>query len=110
MMNRQTVTAIAAVTGYLVWLLVFVLVIERWLRRLVGGILGVEITREVGTFSGGSSNISLLDVLDAYRWRVNGPASLSIRAGVGLLRVGFWLLAVTLPLAVGFYIVLTVRR
>ena len=109
-MNRQMVIAIAAVTGYLVWLLIFVLVIERWLRRVVGSLFGVEIIREVGTFSGGSNNISLLDVLDAYRWRVNGPASLSVRAGVGLLRVGFWLIAVTLPLAVGFYLVFALRH
>ena len=98
-MNRQTVTIIAALTAYLVWLIVVVLLIERWLRALVGSIFGVTITRELQTYTGPSRNVTVIDILDAYRWKIQQPASLSVRFAVGLLRVGFWGLAITLPLA-----------
>src|SRR5258705_13857112 len=98
-MNRDLVFALALITAYMVWLIVFLLAIEPWLRHLTGQLFGVTITRDLNKFSGPSSNISLLDVFDTYRWRVDGPASLTTRFGVGLLRVSFWLLAVTLPLA-----------
>jgi len=109
-MNQQVVIAIIVVTAYLAWLIVFLLVIESRLRRVVGRMFGVTITRELQTFTGPSSNISLLDVLDAYRWRVDGAASLSVRLGVGVLRVGFWLMAITVPLVVGLGVFLVVRH
>jgi hypothetical protein len=109
-MNQQVWIVIAVITAYLVWLIIFVLVIEGWLRRVVGLILGVTITRELGTFSGGSNNITIFDVLDAYRWKVEQPAGLSLRLGVGILRVGFWLIALILPVAVGLGIYFGLHR
>ena len=98
-MNRELIFALALITAYMVWLIVFVLVIEPRLRQLTELLFGVTITRELYQRSGPSSNINLLDVLDTYRWQVDEPASLPTRFGVGLLRIFFWLLAVTLPLA-----------
>lgn len=105
-MNHQVVIAIAVVTAYLVWLAIFILVIERWLRVLTARLFGVTITCELQTFSGPSTNISLLDIFDVYRWRVNQPASLSVRLGVGLLRLSFWFAAVMLPLVLAIAIVM----
>jgi hypothetical protein len=102
--NSQVVIAISVLTAYLVWLIVFILVIERWLRQLTGWLFGVTITRELQTISGPSSNISLLDVLDAYRWRVSGPSSLMVRFVIGLLRISFWGLAVVVPLLIGLLV------
>lgn len=96
--------------AYLAWLITFVLLVEPGLRRLVGWLFGVTISRELQRFSGSSSNISLFDIFDAYRWRVDQPASLALRFSVGLLRVGFWMLAVGVPLALGFGIFLVARR
>ena len=100
-MNRGVMFALAVVTVYIIWLIVFLLVIEPWLRRLTEQLVGITIKRELHKFTGTSNNISLLEVLDTYSWRVDQPASLSIRFGVGLLRVSFWLMAVTVPLALG---------
>lgn len=100
-MNQSTVIVIAVITAYLVWLIVFVLLIERWLRLIVGRVFGLTITRELQTFSGPSSNITVLDVFDAYRWKIKEPARLPVRCAVGLLRVGFWAIALSLPVALG---------
>lgn len=108
-MNRAVILAIALVTSYLVWLLVFLLLIEPWLRNLTGKIFGFTISRELNRLTGPSSNISLLDILDAYRWKLNGPASLSIRFGVGLLRISFWLVAVVAPLVLAIFVFLGLR-
>ena len=105
-MNPQVAIVMIVITAYLVWLVIFLLVIEGWLRRFVGQMLGVTITRELQTFSGPSSNISVFDLLDAYRWKVEQPAGLSVRLGVGVLRVGFWVIALILPPAVGLIIFL----
>jgi hypothetical protein len=107
--NSQVIIAISVVTAYIVWLIVFILVIERWLRQLTGRLFGVTITRELQTLSGPSSNISVLEILDVYRWRVNEPASLTVRFVIGLLRISCWGLAVVFPLALGLLLVL-VRR
>ena len=103
-MNRQTVTIIVVSVAYLVWLIVFVLLIERWLRALVGGIFGVTITRELQNYSGPSRNVTVIDILDAYRWKVQEPAGLPLRLAVGFLRVSFWALAIVVPLAAGLVI------
>ena len=108
-MNSQVVIVLSFVTAYIVWLIVFILVIERWLRQLTGQLFGLTITRELQTFAGPSSNISVLDVLDAYRWRVTEPASLTVRFLIGLLRISFWSLAVMLPLVIGL-LLMFVRR
>jgi hypothetical protein len=97
-MNRTVMIAVAAVTAYMVWLIVFVLVVEPRLRRVTGRLFGVSIERELHRLTGPSSNVSVFDVFDAYSWRVDGPASLSVRFGVGLLRLAFWLAAVGTPI------------
>ena len=109
-MNNQVVIAVSVVTAYLVWLIVFILVIERWLRQLTGQLFGVTITRELQTLSGPSNNISIFDVLDAYRWRVAESASLTVRFAIGLLRIGFWSLAVFTPLLIGLLVIFTRHR
>lgn len=109
-MNRDAILAIAFLTAYVIWLVIFILVIERWLRRLTEMLFGVRITRELNKITGPSSNINLLDVFDVYRWRVDQPASLSVRFGIGVLRVGFWLIAVTVPLIVALWVLFVVRH
>jgi hypothetical protein len=109
-MNRDAIYAVAFLLAYVIWLVVFVLVIERGLRRLTEMLFGVTITRELNKITGPSSNINLLDVFDVYRWRVDQQASLAVRFGVGLFRVGFWLVAVTIPLAFALYVLVVNRH
>jgi hypothetical protein len=109
-MNRQVVIAISVVSAYIVWLIVFILLIERWLRQLTGRVFGVTITRELQTLSGPSSNVNVLDLFDAYRWRVNEPASLTVRFLIGLLRISFWSLALFVPLVIGVFVVISRRH
>src|ERR1051326_2312630 len=109
-MSRDTMYAVAFILAYAIWLVVFVLVIERGLRQLTGMLFGVTISREVNKITGPSSNISLLDIFDVYRWRIDQPASFAVRAGVGVLRVSFWLLAVTVPLTFALYFLFLERH
>jgi hypothetical protein len=73
-------------------------------------LFGVTIIANSNKITGPSSNINLLDVFDVYRWRVDQSASLAVRFGVGLFRVGFWLLAVTIPLAFALYFLFVGRQ
>lgn len=109
-MNRQAVIVIAVVTAYLIWLVIFLLIIERWLRRLVEWLFGITITREFQNVTGPSQNISLLDGLFMFSWTVVRPASVSIRLMVGVLRLTFWLLAVFLPIVIGFWVYFSIIR
>jgi hypothetical protein len=97
-LNRQAMITVAAVTAYLAWLIVFVLVVERWLRRLTELLFGITIEREFHRLGGPSSNTTVLDGLFLFSWTVVEPASLSLRFAVGLLRFTFSLLALTLPI------------
>lgn len=101
-LNRQVIITIAAVMAYIVWMIVFFLVIERWLCRLTGSLVGVTIKREFSRYQ--AQNFSVLDALFMSSWTVVGPASLSLRLVVGLLRVSFTLLALTLPIALGLFL------
>jgi len=100
-MNPQVIIIIAVITAYLVWLVLFLLIIERWLRRLVEWLFGVPITREFQRFTGPSQNISVLDGLFLFSWTVAQPATLSVRFAIGFLRLGFSLIALTLPIILG---------
>jgi len=102
-LNRPVMITVAVAMGYILWVIVFFLIIESWLCRLTGSLFGVTIKREFSRYSWGgySGNRSLLDVLAISSWTVDGPASLSLRFAVGLLRVSFTLLAATLPIALG---------
>src|SRR5437667_8434200 len=109
-MNRGVIFALAVVTVYIIWLIVFLLVIEPWLRNLIGQLFGLRISRELNSFTGPSSNINLLDILDAYRWKLDRSAGLSVRFGLGLLRIGAWLIALTLPPVLGICVFFGLRR
>jgi len=109
-MNRQAVIAIAVVGAYLIWLLIFLLIIERWLRRLVEWLLGVTITREFQNVTGPSQNISLLDGLFIFSWTVAEPATLSVRLFVAALRLTFWLIAALLPIVIAFWVYFSIIR
>ena len=97
-MSRESIIAISAVTLYLVWLIVFVLVIERWLRRLTEWIFGITIVREINRLVG---KVELIDALFLFGWKVAEPAGLGLRFAVGCLRITFWLLAIVIPVIIG---------
>ena len=97
-MNRETIIAIAAVTLYIIWLIVFILVVERWLRRLTEMLFGITIEREISRPVG---KVELLDALFLFGWKVAQPAGLGIRFAVGLSRFILWLMALMLPIAAG---------
>lgn len=97
-MTRESIIAIAAITVYIVWLVVFVLVVERWLRRLVEVVLGVTIEREISRPVG---KVELIDALFLFGWRVAEPVGLGLRFTVGCVRITFWLLALIVPVVIG---------
>jgi len=96
--TRESIIAIAAITVYIVWLVVFVLVVERWLRRLVEVVLGVTIEREISRPVG---KVELIDALFLFGWRVAEPVGLGLRFTVGCVRITFWLLALIVPVVIG---------
>ncbi|HJZ79729.1 MAG TPA: hypothetical protein VKD91_05270 [Pyrinomonadaceae bacterium] len=107
-MNPQVIVIIAVVTAYLVWLIIFLLIVERWLRRLVEWLLGIRITREFQNVP--SQNVSLLDGLFLFSWKVAEPAALSVRFAVGFLRISFWLIALAWPVVMGFVVYFWISR
>jgi hypothetical protein len=96
--TRQLILIMAVITAYIVWLILFLLVVERWLRHLTEGIFGVTIRRDFARLEGPSRNVNLLDGLFMFSWTVAQPASLSRRFTIGLLRFAFWLAALMLPI------------
>lgn len=94
----QVIVIGAVVTIYIVWLIVFLLVIERWLRHLTEWLFGVTIKRD---FFRPAGKVELLDGLFMFSWTVVEPASLSVRFAIGLLRISFWLVAMVLPIIFG---------
>ena len=105
-MSLESIIAIGAVTLYLVWLIVFVLVIEPVLRRLTEWIFGITIIREISRPIG---KVELLDALFLFGWKVAEPAGLGMRFLVGCLRITFWLLALIIPVAIGVMVYLRYR-
>jgi len=97
-MSGGSIIAIATVTLYLVWLIVFVLVIEPVLRRLTEWAFGITIIREISRPVG---KVELIDALFLFGWKVAEPAGLGLRFLVGCLRVTFWLLALIIPVVIG---------
>ena len=97
-MNRETIIAIAAVTLYIIWLIVFILVVERWLRRLTEMLFGITIEREISRPVG---KVELIDALFLFGWRVAEPVGLGLRFTVGCVRITFWLLALIVPVVIG---------
>ena len=85
-MDRTAIVYLAIITAYMVWLIIFVLVVERWLRRLMELIFGITITREISRPVG---KVELLDLLFIFGWKVAEPAGLGLRFAVGCLRITF---------------------
>ena len=98
-MNKTAVLVILAITVYIGWLLLFLFVLERPLRRFAGWLFGVTIKREFYRTIG---KPELLDILFVFGWKVTEPASLTRRLAVGTMRVGSWLVAIAVPLVIGF--------
>ena len=106
-MDSGTVIALTAVTLYVVWLIVFLLVVERWLRRVVEWIFGVTIERQ---FDRPVGKVELLDALFVFSWKIAQPASFGTRFTIGLLRFLFWMAAVIMPVLIGIAIYFAVSR
>jgi hypothetical protein len=99
--NTGLVIVLAAITLYLVWLIVFLLVIERWLRRLVQWVFGVTIERQ---FERPVGKVELLDALFLVTWRVAPPTGLGLRFLIGILCFVFWMTAILVPIVVGLVV------
>jgi hypothetical protein len=106
-MDTGTVIVLTTVTLYLVWLITFLLVVERWLRRLVEWVFDVTIERN---FDRPVGKVELVDALFVFSWKVAQPANLVTRFTIGLLRFLFWMAAVIMPVLVGIAIYLAVSR
>ena len=107
--TNQLMVIIAGVTAYIVWLIVFLLVIEHWLRHLTEWLFGVTIKHEFVRLEGPSGNINLLDWLFVFGWTVVEPASLSRRFVIGFLRFACWLVALALPIIFGVLLYLWIK-
>jgi len=102
------IITIAAIMLYLAWLIVFLLVVERGLRRLVELVFGVTIERHF--YRPPAGRVELLDALFVFSWQVVQPASLGLRFTIGTLRFLFWMAAVITPVAIGIAIYLIASR
>ena len=106
-MSRPLIIGFLAVTIYIVWLIVFLLVVEPWLRRLTEFLLGVTIVRQLERPVG---KIELLDALFMFGWKVETPASLGLRFIVGCLRFTFWMMAVIIPICLALALYFWMNR
>lgn len=106
-MTRDTIIGITAVTLYIVWLIVFLLIVERWLRWLTEWVFGITIVRQ---FDRPVGKVKLLDVFFVFGWKVDGPAGFGLRLAVGLLRFVFWMMAVTIPFLMGVAAYVIINR
>lgn len=107
-MTKGMFITIAAIALYLAWLIVFLLVVERGLRRLVELLFGITIERYF--FRPPAGKVELLDILFVFSWKVAPPASLGLRFTIGTLRFLFWMAAVITPVAIGIAIYLVASR
>ena len=98
-MSAGTIIIIVAITAYLVWLLIYLLLIDRGLRYCVGRCFGVTIEtkweRPVG-------QPNLLDALAMFSWHVIEPCGWPLRLAVGFIRVTLWLAALIGPIVIAF--------
>jgi len=99
--NTGLAIVLTAITLYLVWLIVFLLVIERHLRRLVQWFFGVTIERQ---FERPVGKVELLDALFLVTWRVAPPAGLGLRFLIGTLCFVFWMTAIFVPIVIGLVV------
>jgi hypothetical protein len=98
-MSTGNIIVMVAVTAYLVWLVIYLLLIDRVLRFCVGRLLGVTIEtkweRPVG-------QPNLLDALAMFSWHVIEPSGWPLRLTVGCIRVTLWLSALIGPIVLAF--------
>ena len=98
-MTASTIIIIVAITGYLIWLLIYLLVIDRVLRYFVGRCFGVTIETR---FERPVGQPSLLDALAMFSWHVVEPSGWPLRLTVGCIRVTLWLSALVVPIVSAF--------
>lgn len=98
-MSTGNIIILLAVTSYLVWLVIYLLLIDRMLRYCVGRLFGVTIEtrweRPVG-------QPNLLDALAMFSWYVIEPSGWPLRLTVGCIRVTLWLAALIGPIVLAF--------
>ena len=98
-MTAGTIIIIAAITAYLIWLVIYLLLIDRVLRYCVGRCFGVTIKSR---FERPLGQPELLDVLTMFSWHVTEPSGWPLRLTVGCIRVMLWLLAIVGPIVIAF--------
>ena len=98
-MDTGTIIIILAITGYLVWLLIYLFLIDRLLRYCVGRVFGVTIESR---FERPVGQPNLLDALGMFSWHVIEPSGWPLRFTVGCIRVTFWLFALIGPIVAAF--------
>jgi hypothetical protein len=91
---------VIAVVVYVIWLAIYVLLIDRLLRFSVSRLFGVTITRKWAGYP--SSQVSLLDIFAMFSWQVVEPSSWILRFAIGFIRVTFWAIALISPLVLAF--------
>jgi len=98
-MDPGLIIIIVGITAYLIWLVIYLLLIDRVLRYFVGLLFGVTIESRIER---PVSQPNLLDALTMFSWRVNEPSGWPLRLTVGCIRVTFWLAAITGPIVLAF--------
>src|SRR5262245_26536482 len=99
-MEAGNVIIIIAVVAYLVWLAIYLLLIDRLLRFCVSRLFGVTIVRKWEGYP--TSQVSILDVFGMFGWHVVEHSHWMLRFSVGFIRVAFWALALVAPLVIAF--------
>ena len=98
-MTVGTIIIIVAITGYLIWLVIYLLLIDRALRYCVGRCFGVTIETK---FERPVGQPNLLDGLTMFSWHVIEPSGWPLRLTVGCIRVTLWLSAIIGPIVIAF--------
>jgi hypothetical protein len=98
-MATGNIIIIVAITAYLVWLAIYLLLIDRGLRYCVGHLFGVTIETR---FERPVGQPNLLDALGMFSWRVIEPSGWPLRLTVGCIRVTLWFFALIGPIVIAF--------
>jgi hypothetical protein len=98
-MSTSTIIFLVAITAYLIWLVIYLLLIDRGLRYCVGRAFGVTIESR---FERPVGQPNLLDALGMFSWHVIEPSGWPLRLTVGCIRFVLWLSALTGPIVLAF--------
>jgi hypothetical protein len=98
-MSAGNIIIIVAIFAYLVWLVIYLLLIDRVLRYCVGRLFGVTIESR---FERPVGQPNLLDALGMFSWQVIEPSGWPLRLTVGCIRLTLWLGALIGPIVVAF--------